>query len=119
MINDPVLVDTPAPLRVPVDRRASVRHVCDQEALSRPLENSDTISWGAKVQDISRGGVGLLLCYPFKPGTFLAIDLRLSQTATRTLLARVVHVKDQADGSWLVGCEFAAPLGKAELDALT
>ena len=115
MLNEPVLV---GPSPVLLDRRASVRHVCDQEALSRPLELPDAISWGAKVHDISRGGLGLLLCYPFKPGTFLAVDLQSSRAVSRTLLVRVVHVTDQADGSWFVGCEFAAPLTEEEVAAL-
>jgi hypothetical protein len=119
MSNHPVLADlAPAPRAPGGDRRASVRHVCDQEALSRPLELPDAISWGAKVHDVSRGGLGLLLCYPFKPGTFLAVDLRCGQAASRTVLVRVVHATDQADGTWSVGCEFAAPLSDAELAAL-
>lgn len=119
MPNDPVLVGAAAaPPPVMVERRASVRHVCDKEALSRPLELPDAISWGAKIQNISLGGLGLLLCYPFKPGTFLAVDLQVGQLASRTLLVRVVHVTDQADGTWSVGCEFAAPLNEEELAAL-
>ncbi len=116
MSPDPVLVEAAPAVRA--ERRASVRHVCEQEVLSRPLEMPESICWGAKVQDISRGGLGLLVCYPFKPGTFLAIDLRTGEAPGRTLLARVVHVQDQADGSWFVGCEFAATLTEAELEAL-
>jgi hypothetical protein len=120
MSNNPALAEpAPAPRAVLAERRASVRHVCDQEVLSRPLEMPDSISWGAKVHDISRGGLGLLICYPFRPGTFLAIDLRTGEAPSRTLLVRVVYAKDQADGSWFVGCEFIAPLTDTELDSLT
>jgi hypothetical protein len=119
MSNNPVLAVPPLVPRDPrLERRASVRHVCAQEALSRPLELPDAISWGAKVQDISRGGLGLLLCYPFKAGTFLAVDLRGGDGGSRTVLLRVVHAADQADGTWLVGGELAAPLSDAELAAL-
>ena len=119
MRNEPTLADSPStPAAVPCERRASVRHVCEQEALSRPLELPDAIGWGAKVQDISRGGVGLLLCYPFKPGTFLAVDLGLGQAVSRSVLVRVVHATDQADGTWLVGCQFANALSEEELAAL-
>ena len=110
---EPVLIAAPAALP---ERRAAVRHVSAREALSRPLEVPDALRWGAKVQDISRGGVGLLLCYPFKAGTTLAVDL--GRAAGRTVLARVVHAHDRADGTWLVGCEFAAPLSAEELAAL-
>jgi hypothetical protein len=101
------------------ERRASVRRACSLEALSRPLELPDTISWGATVQDVSAGGVGLLICYPFKPGTFLAVDLRIGHAHLRTLLVRVVHVSDLTDGTWSIGCEFAAPLSPGELAELT
>ncbi len=104
-----------APRGVRPDRRASVRRACSLEALSRPLELSDAISWGATVQDISAGGVGLLICYPFKPGTFLAVDLSAGHGGSRTVLARVVHVTDQSDGTWFVGCEFALPLNEEEV----
>ncbi len=118
-MDDPVLVGpAAAPPPAMLDRRASVRHVCDHEALSRPLELPDAISWGAKIQDISRGGLRLLLCFPFKPGAFLAVDVHLGQAGSRTLLVRVVRAADQADGTWLVGCEFAAPLSEQELTAL-
>jgi hypothetical protein len=119
MMNEPVLAglsEVPAPLTL--ERRASVRHVSDQEALSRPLELPDAISWGAIIQDISRGGLALLLCYPFKPGTLLAVDLRIGAAPSRTLLVRVVHVADQADSTWLLGCEFVAPLSEQELAVL-
>jgi hypothetical protein len=102
----------------PLDRRVSVRHLCNIEALSRPLESPDTIRWGATLEDISCGGVALRLCYPFPPGAFLAVDVRPGQLAARTLLLRVVHVQDQSDGTWLVGCEFANPLSEGELAAL-
>ena len=119
MINEPVLAGMPVALApATLERRAAVRHVCDQEALSRPLDLPDAISWGAKVHDISRGGLALLLCYPFKPGTCLAVDLRLGQAPSRTLLVRVVHVTDQADSTWSLGCEFAAPLSDQELAVL-
>jgi hypothetical protein len=97
-----------------VERRASVRHACEREAVSRPLELVDSICWGATVQDVSTGGIGLLLCYPFKPGTFLAVEVR-DESRTQTFLVRVVHVADQADGNWFLGCEFAAPLREGEL----
>ena len=55
---------------------------------------------------------------PFKAGTFLAVDLRCGDGGSRTVLLRVAHVADQADGTWVVGGEFAAPLSDAELAAL-
>ncbi|MCC6418541.1 MAG: PilZ domain-containing protein [Gemmataceae bacterium] len=106
-----------APAALP-DRRATVRHACNLEGLSRPVEQPDAICWGATVRDLSCGGLGLVVGYPFRAGTFLAIDLRTTQGAPRTFLTRIVHVRDQADGTWLVGCEFARPLAPGQLDEL-
>jgi hypothetical protein len=119
MVNRPV---TSAPAQLPGgatrERRASVRHVCEREGLSRPVELVDSISWGARVQDVSAGGLGLRLCYPFKPGAALAVDLRDDAGRTRTFLVRVVHAADQADGTWFLGCEFANALSEEEMAQL-
>jgi hypothetical protein len=100
-----------------IERRANVRHACDLEALSRPLDTTNVINWGSTVVNVSRSGVGLVLCYPFKLGTFLAVDLE-SVHGIRTLLVRVAQVTDRTDGTWLVGCEFTRPLGDDELSVL-
>ncbi len=105
---------TPAPT---TDRRANVRYACEREALSRPLDPASVISWGATVVDVSRGGVGLLLCFPFQLGTFLAVALE-DGPEVRTFLVRVAHVTDRADGTWMIGCEFAEPLSDDDLRGL-
>jgi hypothetical protein len=96
------------------ERRASVRHHSSQGAVSRPLENAVPISWGAVVHSISASGIGLHLCYPFKPDTLLAVELP-SKTGTRTLLVEVVHVAEHSCGSWVVGCAFVQRLTEPEL----
>ena len=101
-----------------MERRASVRHAVNMEALSRPLDGQDTIWWGATVRDISGSGVGLTLCYPFRAGTYLAIDLQASGGSAKTLLTRVVHAVDQSDGTWHIGCEFVKPLTDSDVDLL-
>jgi hypothetical protein len=94
-----------------------VRHVCNLEAVSRPLDSPDALSWGARVRSISTGGIGLVMCYPFKPGACLSVELSVQRQA-RSLLVKVVHATDQADGTWLLGCEFVKPLSDGEVDAL-
>src|SRR5262245_29034207 len=93
-----------------LDRRCAERQACNLEATSRPIETGDTLSWGAVVHDISASGVGVTLCYPFKPGTYLAIELQTAHGMVRTLMVRVVNVDDQVDGQWRLGCEFIKPL---------
>ena len=101
------------------EKRTADRVPTNLEALSRPLDASDTIYWGASVHDVSPGGIGLKLCYPFKPGTYLAVDLALPDQSPKSVLARVVHVQDHfTDGTWLVGCEFVRPFTESEFEML-
>ncbi len=102
----------------PADRRASVRHACDLEVLSHSLEQSDALCWGATVQDVSEGGLGLRVCYPFKAGTRLTVEVHTAAGSPRTVAARVVHAQDLADGTWLVGCELTPRLSPDELAEL-
>ena len=104
----------PASFVADLDKRTDTRHHCDREAVTRPMDLPNSISWGATVRDFSKGGIGLSLCYPFKRGTYLALELQ-GPGIVKTMLARVVHVKDRSDGNWHIGCEFVTPLSEAEL----
>lgn len=101
-----------------LERRASERHACVLPATSYPLEVSETLSWGAVVSDISSGGIAVTLCYPFKPGTYLSIDLQCASGATRNIMVRVVNVFDQPDGQWRLGCEFLKPITQSDMDLI-
>jgi hypothetical protein len=77
------------------------------------------LTWKAKIRNISTRGLGLVLGRRFEPGAGLAIEI--PETDTRpadTLLAKVVRVNPQPDGSWLLGCAFVSELGDDELEAL-
>jgi hypothetical protein len=115
----PILV---RPFSSPLEfsRRQNERQCCQLDAMTHPLDAQDTLSWGASVRDISRSGIGLTLNFPFRAGTYLAIDLQgpKSNKPAKTVLTRVVHIRDQNDGSWHVGCEFVKVLSKQELEAL-
>ena len=106
------------PALIAAERRQSRRRACTPAATSYALEAAEAPAWGAVVHDISAGGVGLTLCFPFRPGTFLAVDVKRRDGTTRSLLARVVHVRDRVDGSWHLGCEFVKPLCADEVEAL-
>ena len=103
----------PFPSALEFERRQGERHSCQLDATTHPLDAQDTLAWGASVRDISRTGVGLTLCFPFRKGTYLAVELK-----GMTVLSRVVHVRDKNDGTYHVGCEFLKPLTDAELDRL-
>ncbi|MBI2807966.1 MAG: PilZ domain-containing protein [Planctomycetes bacterium] len=98
------------------ERRNTERHACTLEATSQPLDACETLSWGASVSDISAGGLAVTLCYPFKLGTYLSVDLQCPDGHVRTLMVRVVHVHDQADGQWRCGCEFLKPLTQSDME---
>jgi PilZ domain len=99
-----------------LERRGGERHACSLEATSHPLDVGETLSWGAVVNDISAGGVGITLCYPFRPGTYLAIELHCDGGMVRTLMVCVMHVHDQIDGMWRLGCEFVKPLTQSDME---
>lgn len=107
------------PIRNPyfhdMERRAAERHVCSLQATSRPIEPGQSLSWGAVVNDISSHGVSVTLCFPFRPGTYLAVDLQSDTGMVRTLMVRVQHVHDQVDGMWRLGCEFVKPLAETDM----
>jgi hypothetical protein len=100
-----------------LEKRTSTRHPCKQEAVSQPLDSPGTMAWGATVQNISAAGMGVVLCFPFKPGSHLAVTLHTSEVR-RTLLVRVVHALDQADGTWFLGCEFVQQLQAEEIEEI-
>jgi hypothetical protein len=104
--------------RADFERRATTRHPVTMEALSRPLEGQDAIWWGATVHNLSTTGIGLSLCFPFRPGTYLAIDLKGPGGRNHTVLARVIHARDQADGTWSLGCEFVKRLAESDLELM-
>ncbi|MSQ96487.1 MAG: PilZ domain-containing protein [Gemmataceae bacterium] len=99
-----------------MDCRSNPRHACALEATSHPLDMGETLSWGAVVSDISAGGLAVTLCYPFKPGTYLSVDLQSPGGMVRTLMVRVLHVHDRKDGQWHLGCEFLKPLTQIDMD---
>jgi hypothetical protein len=96
-----------------LEKRRSERQACCVEGVTRTTEAVSGLGWGAIVKDISGTGLGLTLCYPFRPGTYLVVDLAESGEP-RSLLARVVHVRDERDGTWHVGCELVKKLGAGD-----
>jgi hypothetical protein len=99
------------------EKRGATRQACRIGATSRPRDLGDGMAWGGTVKDISLGGLNLGLCFPFSPGTILAVDLQ-SDALSPTLVCRVVHVRDHADGTWTLGCEFINPLSGSEIELL-
>lgn len=106
--------------RAEFERRQAERVPCTGDATTRAVETPDSLGWGAQICDLSRTGVGLWVCFPFKPGSYLAVDLagRDPKRAAKTALTRVVQIRERDDGTWHLGCEFLAPLTDDELAQL-
>jgi len=78
------------------------------------------MEWTGKVQNISRGGVSLVLGRRFELGTLLAIEVqgKESNRQSRTFLARVMHITLQGTSTWVMGCKFSSALSDEELKTL-
>ncbi len=99
------------------DRRVWVRYPCDVEAACQPANFPGGERLSARVRDISRGGVNLLLSCPVEIGAFLSVELpTASERATSTVLAYVVRVNRDSEGDWSVGCSFASELTDSDLE---
>jgi hypothetical protein len=73
----------------------------------------------SRIQNVSTEGVGLLLTRRVEVGSRLAVSVaNPAKGLTRTLLVQVVHVTQQAGGSYLVGGILSTPLTYEELTAL-
>ena len=101
-----------------VEFRAAPRHLVSRITACSIIHLPSPIPMEAQLRDISTTGIGLTLCYPFRAGTYLAVDLKNQQGESRTWLTKVVHAQDQTDGSWHVGCEFVKHLSESDLDVM-
>jgi hypothetical protein len=103
-----------------VERRCAVRHVCRAADWAVAVEVSDQEErWPAIVRDVSVTGMGLVVAKLCDPGTLLEVEVEGTTRASLSRLSvRVVHVRKQADRSWLLGCLLAEQLSADELDAL-
>ena len=101
--------------------RVYERHSCDLAPPCQPptVWGAQEFKWPATVRDVSLGGVRLHLRRRFEAGAGLAIELPGQDDGPpATVLARVVHVHGQEDGSWVLGCSFVSRLSDDELNAL-
>ncbi len=73
---------------------------------------SQEICYSARVQDLSQGGVRLLVNQRFEPGTLLRILLK------KAVEARLVHATPTPDNKWAIGCEFITVLSEQEVQNL-
>jgi len=93
------------------ERRTYVRHFCDIGAV--------VDAWPARIQDISRGGVKVVLSRRFEVGTVLKLEVFVpSDESLYMLLAKVVHIVQEPTGSWGLGCAFVQEITDEEMQEL-
>jgi hypothetical protein len=99
-----------------LERRAFVRFACPNDAFYYSLARGCDVCVSAEFQSISRDGIGLLFTQEVEPGTILSVEFHnKAQELPCFLLAQVIHAGLQADGRWLVGCQFTRRLTDSEL----
>jgi serine/threonine protein kinase len=106
------------PSRTP-ERRAAVRFSTSLEASCQPTGRVKERSWSGEIYDISSTGVCLLLRRRFEPGTILTAELQGKQDClTKTMLVRVLRVREESRRRWSIGCSFDRQLSDVELTSL-
>lgn len=108
-----------SPDDTPQDRRAWVRHTCDLDTLCMPPKNGTVKQWSARIRDISRGGMQLIVNHWIVPGTLLTIHLDSdSGEATQPLSVQVIFAMALPEGKWALGCRFPQPLSEQQLEGI-
>ena len=100
------------------ERRVRVRHPSEAQTTLQPVNGREPVRLSARVRNISRGGINLLVPRECQPGDMLGVDLPSPEgDSSYTVLACVIHATPGPDGDWVVGCTFAQELSDAELRA--
>jgi hypothetical protein len=108
-----ILFDRPL---IKTDRRAHKRYRCGPANLVQLHLTGTAVNLDAWASNLSEGGIGLNLPYPLELET--ALVLRLRGRRTLSMAARVVHVTEQVDGTWRIGCAFERPLDPDALETV-
>jgi hypothetical protein len=98
------------------ERRRAPRYPSDLEITCQAIAARDGMSWPARVKDISKLGIGLLVGRRFERGTLLSMDLEnREQGISRTVMARVIYATLCDDGRWQLGCVLSRELADEDL----
>jgi hypothetical protein len=109
----------PAVERAIRERRLWLRHASSVDSRCQPIGGGPDSQWSATIENLSRGGLLLLVNRRFEEKTLLQIEWKKAdEDCTHTLLARVAHVRPDVFGNWAVGCAFGRLLCPEELRAL-
>lgn len=103
----------------PPDRRISVRWSSEQLTPCHFATLSQITCRWAKVLDVSRQGIGLLLPVALELGQELIVELP-SRDPFKLMarVARVMRIDADETGQWFLGCRFVQPLTEDDLISL-
>lgn len=89
------------------ERRQSDRRSCDVTVSCRQLTDRSDLFWPAVVQDVSDGGIGLVMRRPFAPGAVLTLRFTEREAGTNVIAeVQVIHAHPVREGRWTHGCTF-------------
>jgi hypothetical protein len=114
-MNNPQQATVPPP-----EKRKSARCGC---ALQAALVHGERIvynpGWPAKVVDISKDGIAMLIAGQFPVWTSLTVKLyNTRQKALPPIQVRIVRTAQQANGTQVVGAAFLQPITSEQLQFL-
>jgi c-di-GMP-binding flagellar brake protein YcgR len=105
------LVGKSEPARTDEDRRLWVRHPANLTTTVQPTNNGRSLRLSARIRDISRGGIHLLVDHSFESGQLITIELPLAGSEQmQFVLACIVRVTREPGGHWALGCIFSQEL---------
>jgi PilZ domain len=101
-----------------VNRRVYIRRPPGPNTTTR-VASARSRPRGARIQDISLGGIALLSRQRLRVGARLLIQVKNEILGIRyDLAARVVHTTPKKRDEWILGCEFSRTLSEPELQNL-
>lgn len=102
------------------DRRAFLRHRSKPETPSFAITGEEEIiTWKARVRDLSKGGLSLLVNSSFPEGAVVEIELPNPEAdVSRILPARVVRCSTENGVHYTVAVAFLEELNDEEIDSL-
>jgi hypothetical protein len=108
----------------PTPAATADRRVAERTAAARPMPRrvylvEDFRRLDAWVTDLALSGLGLILPAPLPEGTLVFLELESTpEVRPVKVWATALCNRLLNDETWLVGCEFVAPLTTSELQAL-
>jgi hypothetical protein len=98
------------------ERRAWARYPTHLETFCRQAVGGPEMCWSGIIQNISRGGIRLLMHRRFEPGALLKVDVPVAvEESGRYFISRVIYATLQPDGTWALGCAFTEELDETSM----